>query len=343
MNETGMKNTGMNNAGRGASRRGVMRGAAAIAAAGVLRPGTGMAQARYPNRPIQVVVPFGPGGSGDAATRLIQQGMQELLGQPLVIINRPGAGTNIGMQAVARAAPDGYTLLMAATGLTINKALFPNMGFDPMVELTAVSNVINSPLFLAINPTVPATNLAQLLAHLRANPGALNYASSGIGSSSHIGGEMFKQVTGTDMVHVPFSGGGPAITGVASASGVQMIFSNVVTLVGALRGGALRPIAIASDQRSPLLPDVPTFAEQGVDYRFGSWFGLCAPAATPRPIIDTVADAVRTVLRRPDVIRMAHEQGGEPIGDTPDEFARFLADEASRLQALARSARIAAQ
>jgi tripartite-type tricarboxylate transporter receptor subunit TctC len=319
------------------SRRAMMAGGLALAGRGAA------AQERFPARPIQVVVPFAPGGSGDAATRLIQAGVSELLGQPLVIINRPGAGTNIGMQAVARARPDGYTLLMAATGLTINKVLFDNLAFDPMTELTAVSNVFNSPIFLAIHPSVPATNLAELLAYIRARPGAVNYGSSGVGTSSHIGGELFKQVTGTDMLHIPFSGGGAAIAGAASASGLQLIFSNVVTLAGAIRGGALRAIAIAADRRSPQMPEVPTFVEQGVDFRFGSWFGLCAPAATPRPVIETLSGAVQSVLRRPEVIRLAQDQGGEPIGDTPEQFARFLAEDAARLQALVRSAGIRPQ
>lgn len=313
---------------------------AVIAASGAMLAAPALGQDRYPSRPVQVVVPFAPGGSGDAATRLIQSGVSELLGQPIIVVNRPGAGTNIGMQAVARARPDGYTLLMAATGLTINKVMFDNLGFDPMAELTGISNVFNSPIFLAIHPSVPATTLPELLAWMRAHPGEINFGHSGVGSSSHIGGELFKQVTGIDMQHVPFSGGGAAIAGAASASGLQLIFSNVVTLSGVLRAGALRPIAIAADARSPQLPDVPTFVEQGVDLRFGSWFGLCAPVATPRPIIDTMAEAVRTVLRRPAVIRLAQDQGGEPIGDTPAEFDAFLRSEATRLQALVRGANI---
>jgi tripartite-type tricarboxylate transporter receptor subunit TctC len=310
-----------------------------MAAAGLPRVGAA-AEERYPVKPIQVVVPFAPGGSGDAATRLIQQGVSELLGQPLVIINRPGAGTNIGMQAVARARPDGYTLLMAATGLTVNKALFDNLTFDPMAELAPVSNVLNSPIFLAINPSVPATNLQELLAYIRGHAGEINYSTSGVGSSSHIGAELFAQVTGTQMQHIPFSGGGASIAGAVSNSGVQLIFSNVVTLSGVVRAGALRAIGIASAERLPAMPEVPTFLEQGVDFQCGGWFGLCAPARTPEPIIERLSLAVQQVMRRPEVRKLAYDQGGEPIGDTPEQFRRFLDQEAARLQTLIRTAGI---
>ena len=312
-------------------------------AAGAIWPASTSAEEHFPSKPIQVVVPFAPGGSGDAATRLIQRPLSEMLGQPIVIINRPGAGTNIGMQAVARAKPDGYTLLMAATGLTVNKALFDNMTFDPMVELTPVSNVFNSPNFLAINPSVPANNLAELLAYIRAHPGEINYSSSGVGSSSHIGGELFKEITHTQMQHIPFSGGGASIAGVVSDSGVQLIFSNVVTLSGVVRAGALKAIGIASAQRLPAMPEVPTFLEQGLDFQTGGWFGLCAPARTPEPIIEQLSLAVQEVMRRPTVRKLAFDQGGEPIGDTPQHFRQFLEQEAARLQALVRTAEIKAQ
>lgn len=314
-----------------------------VAASSALASRPVSAQDAYPSRPVEVVVPFAPGGSGDAATRLIQDGMLEVLKQPLVVINRPGAGTNIGMQAVANAEPDGYTLLMAATALTTNQALFEKLPFDPLNDLAPISNVINSPLILVANPSLPAKNLSELITYLKAHPGDVSYGSSGVGASTHIGGELFKKLTGTDILHVPYSGGGQSVVGASSKSGVQLLFSNIVTVRGAITSGALRPIALASSQRSPLIPDVPTFIEQGLDYRFGSWFGLLAPAKTPRPVIDKLSTAVRQVLARPEVIAAAHNQGGEPVGNTPEEFGHFLQDEAKRLQALIREAGIRAE
>jgi tripartite-type tricarboxylate transporter receptor subunit TctC len=316
------------------TRRQILLAAGSGLAGGVIRPA--LAAEHYPSRPIQIVVPFAPGGSGDEASRLIQQRAGEMLGQPLIIVNRPGAGTNIGMQLVARANPDGYTLLMAATGMTVNTALFDNMTFNPMTDLAPVSNVFNSPVLLAINPNVPAKNLTELLAYLRANPEKVNYGSSGIGTSSHLGGELFKQITGTKIQHIPYSGGGASITGVAGNSGVQLVFSNVVTLSGAVRGGLLRAIGVASAKRLAGMPEVPTFLEQGVDFQFGGWYGLCAPAKTPTPIINQLSKTVQAIMQRPEIRKIAYGAGGEPIGDTPEHFRAFLEEDATRLQAMIR-------
>lgn len=320
------------------TRRRLLYAAGSGLVGGLIHPA--MAQEQFPSKPIQIIVPFAPGGSGDEAARLIQRHASEILGQQLIIVNRPGAGTNIGMQMVARANPDGYTLLIAATGMTVNSALFDNMTFNPMTDLAPVSNIFNSPAFLAINPTVPANNLTELLVYLRANAERVNYGSSGTGTSSHLSGELFKQITGTKIQHIPYSGGGASITGAAGTSGVQLVFSNAVTLSGPVRAGLLRAIGVASAERLPGIPEVPTFIEQGLDFQFGGWFGLCAPAKTPKPIINLLSQTVQAVIRRPEIRKIVQGAGGVPIGDTPEQFRAFLEMDAKRLTTMIRTAGI---
>jgi tripartite-type tricarboxylate transporter receptor subunit TctC len=255
------------------------------------------------------------------------------------VLNRPGANTNVGTQLVARAKPDGYTLVMASIGLAANPSLYKKLAFDPLNDLAPISLIANSPTILVVAPSVPANSLSELIALAKARPGELNYASYGVGSGPHLATELFRFKTGTNIVHVPFSGGGPAAVGVMNNT-VQMLFSSVLPVLGLVRNGSLKPIAVASESRSPLLPDVPTFAESGVDYQTGTWFGLLAPARTPDDIIATLHKSTVDTLQDGDVRRRIAEQGGEVVGNTPAQFRAFIKEETDRLSAVIRNAKI---
>src|SRR5262245_49328295 len=297
------------------------------------------AQDGYPSRPVEVVVPFAAGGGTDLLARLLGEGLSRRLGQSFVVLNRPGANTNLGTHAVVKATPDGHTLVMASIGLAANPSLYRKLPFDPQSDLAPIALIANSPTILVAAPSFPAHSLPELIALLKAQPGRLNYASYGAGSGPHLAAELFRFTTGTDFVHVPFSGGGPAAVGVMSNS-VQMLFSSVLPVLGQVRSGALKAIAIASERRSPLLPDVPTFAESGIDYRTGTWFGLLAPARTPDDIIARLNRATVATLQEADVRARIGEQGGEVMGGAPEQFRAFLKQETERLSAVIRKANI---
>jgi len=294
----------------------------------------------YPVRPVEIIVPFAVGGATDLVARLLCDGLGQRLGQSFVAINRPGANTNLGTLAAVRSKPDGYTLLMASFGLAANPSVYRKLPFDPARDLAPIALVINTPSILVINPTVPAIDLAELIAYVMARPGELNYASYGVGSSPHLAAEHFQALTGTKIVHVPYGGGGgPATLGVISNS-VQMLFPSVVTVLGMIQGGSLRAVAIGSERRLPLLPEVPTFVESGLDLRAGTWFGLLAPAKTPEPVIAQLAAATQDMLRDPAVRAKFTELGGEVVGLGPSDFAKFLKDETARLSIVIRNANI---
>lgn len=297
------------------------------------------AQDTYPSRTVELVVPFAAGGGTDLLARLLGDGLGNRLGQSFVVLNRPGANTNVGTQLVARAKPDGYTLVMASIGLAANPSLYKKLAFDPLNDLAPISLIANSPTILVVAPSVPANSLSELIALAKARPGGLNYASYGVGSGPHLATELFRFKTGTNIVHVPFSGGGPAAVGVMNNT-VQMLFSSVLPVLGLVRNGSLKPIAVASERRSPLLPDVPTFAESGVDYQTGTWFGLLAPARTPDDIIAALHKSTVDTLQDGDVRRRIAEQGGEVVGNTPAQFRAFIKEETDRLSAVIRNAKI---
>jgi len=255
----------------------------------------------YPTRPVEIIVPFAAGGATDLVARLLSEGLGQRLGQSFVAINRPGANTNLGTLAAVRSKPDGYTLLMASFGLAANPSVYRNLPFVPARDLAPIALVINTPSILVINPTLPANDLAELIAYLKTRPGELNYASYGVGSSPHLAAEFFQALTGTKIVHVPYSGGGgPAMLGVIGNS-VQMLFPSVVTVLGMIHGGSLRAIAIGSKRRLALLPEVPTFVESGIDLTPGTWFGLLAPTGTPEPVIARLAAATQDMLHDPAI------------------------------------------
>jgi tripartite-type tricarboxylate transporter receptor subunit TctC len=297
------------------------------------------AQDKYPSRPVELVVPFAAGGGTDILARLLTDGLTRRLGQTFVVINRPGANTNLGTGQVARAKPDGYTLLMTSFGLAANPSLYRNLGFDPSKDLVPISLLANAPTILVVHPSFPPNNLAEFTAHLKANPGKFNYASYGVGSSPHIGAELYKLLTGTEMVHVPFNGGGPAAAAVAGKQ-VEMLFPSAVPVQGLIRNGSLKPIAVASDKRTALLPDLPTFREGGLDFITGSWFGVLAPAKTPPAVIELLHANIVEVLKDQNLRTKMAEQGADVIGNSPAEFTAFLAAETARLAKVIKNAKI---
>jgi tripartite-type tricarboxylate transporter receptor subunit TctC len=293
----------------------------------------------YPARPVEMVVPFAAGGGSELLARLVGDGLAKRLGQPFVIINRPGANTNLGTFSVIRAKPDGYTLLIASVGLAANPSLYKKLGFAPQVDLEPITLIANSPTVLAVPPTLPVNSLAEFIAYAKARPGELNYASYGVGSGPHLATALFEGMTGIKMVHVPYGGGGPAA--VAAMTGqVQALFSSILPVLGMIRSGTLKAIAIASDRRSELLPEVPTFKESGLDYRTGTWFGLLAPARTPPEIIDTLHRATVAVLAEAGVRAKLVEQGAEVVANSPAEFRAFIKDETERLAMVVRKSNI---
>ena len=299
--------------------------------------GTASAQ-EYPSRPIHVIIPFGSGSLADAVPRLIQPALEASLGQRLVIENRPGAGGNVGAQAVASAAPDGYTVMMAATNnLVINQYMFHDMKFDPLTDLVPVSLVVDVPLILQVNPAVPASTLGEFIAYAKANPGKLNFASPSPGTLPHLAMEIFARSAGLDLVHVPFKGGGPARNALCSNE-VQAMLIGYATTAGQVKAGKVRPLAIASAKRLAALPQVPTFAEAGFpDLQAavpGNWWGMVAPKGTPAPIVHRLAAEIAKALADPAARKKYEDLGLTPVGSTPEEFAAGLPDQARKWRAV---------
>ena len=293
----------------------------------------------YPSRPVEVVVPFPAGGGTEIVTRLISEGLAKRLGQPFVVINRPGANTNLGTLAVVRSKPDGYTVLVTSFGLAANPSLYKRLGFEPQTDLEPITLIANSPTVLTVPLALPVNTLPEFITYMKAHPGEFNYASYGVGSSPHLAAVLFQNMTGTKIVHVPYSGGGPSALGVMTNQ-VQALFSSVVTVLGMLRGGTLKAIAIAADKRSDLLPNVPTFAEQGLNYSIGTWYGLLAPAKTPPAIIGALHKASVSALSDPVVRARITEQGADVVANSPAEFRAFIKDETERLGQVIRDAKI---
>ncbi|MGJ7546758.1 Bug family tripartite tricarboxylate transporter substrate binding protein [Variovorax sp. LT1R16] len=304
--------------------------AAALAAAAVGAPAAAFAQA-YPSKPITIIVPFSAGGTTDILARVIGLHMGTDLGQPVVVDNRAGAGGNIGGQAAARANPDGYTLFMGTVGThAINQSLYKKMPFDPIKDFAPLSRVAMVPNLLVVNPGQPYKSVKELIAYGKANPGKINFGSSGNGSSIHLSGELFKQMTGVDMQHVPYRGSAPAVSDLLGGQ-ISVMFDNMPSAIPHVRGGKLRALAVTTAKRSPALPDVPTIAEAGVPgYEATSWFGLLAPAGTPAPIVAKLNASILKALADPEVKKKLAEQGAESHGEKPEEFAAFIKSETAK-------------
>jgi tripartite-type tricarboxylate transporter receptor subunit TctC len=278
----------------------------------------------YPTRPIRIIVPFGAGGPADVAARLIGNILQESLGQPLVIENRPGAGAVIGTLEAAKSAPDGYTLLMMSNTQTANESLVPQRKYQLMRDLVAIAPLNVADLVIVVHPSVPATTLKEFIALAKSQPGKLNYASSGQGTPYHMAGELFKTVAGVDLVHVPYRNSGEARSGIIGGQ-VQMMIDAVTAMAPNVSQGQVRALAITGTARSSVLPDVPTVAEAGLPgYEATIWLGLMAPTGTPKPIIDKLNAAVNAAIKRPEIVKLWAEQGAAPMSMTPEEFDKYL-------------------
>jgi len=290
----------------------------------------GAAAQAYPSRPVRMLVGFTPGGGTDINARLLAPKLSEYLGQPFVVENRPGATTNVATEIVAKAPPDGLTLLFTTSALAINASLYKNLGYDALRDLAPVSVLCESPNLLVINPNVPAKSVGELLALARAKPGALNYSSAGAGTTQHLAGELFKARTHTDIVHVPYKGTSPSLTAVIAGE-VQFSFANVPAILAHVKSGRLRPLAVVGARRAALMPDVPTMKEAGVEgVEMPVWYALLAPAGTPREIIDALHAAVVRATRDADFRKRLEEQGTDPVANTPDEFAKMLREDIAR-------------
>jgi tripartite-type tricarboxylate transporter receptor subunit TctC len=281
----------------------------------------------YPTRPIRIIVPFGAGGPADVAARLIGNTLQENFGQPIVIENRPGAGALIGTLEAAKAAPDGYTLLMMSNTQTANESLVPQRKYDLMRDLAPIAPINYSDLVIVVHPQVPAKTLREFIVLAKSQPGKLNYASSGQGTPYHMAGELFKSVAGVDIVHVPYRNSGEARSGVIGGQ-VQMMIDAVTAMAPNVAEKQVRALATTGTTRSNVLPDVPTVTEAGTaGYEATIWLGLMAPAKTPKPIIDKLNAAVNAAIKRPEIVKLWTEQGALPMSMTPEEFDKFLRDD----------------
>src|SRR5688572_3773883 len=273
----------------------------------------------YPTRPVRVIVPQSAGGSTDLAARIVVQRMGEAMGQTFVVDNRPGAGSLNGTETVAKAAPDGYTLLCVAASFSINPSLHEKLPFDPVRDFAPITRLAALPHILVVHPSLAVKNVKDLIALAKAKPGELNYASSGVATSTHLAAELFRHMTGTDMVQVPFKGGAPGMVGLLSGQ-VQLYFATISTALPHVKSGKIRALAVTSAKRSVVAPDYPTIAEAGVrGYEHASWVGMLAPAKTPAAIVNVLnAQAVKAVARD-DVKSVLLKDGLEPVGDRPEE------------------------
>jgi tripartite-type tricarboxylate transporter receptor subunit TctC len=283
----------------------------------------------YPSRAVRVLVGFPPGGGTDIMARLLAPKLSEYLGQQFVVENRPGATTNIASDLVAKAAPDGHTLLFTTSALAINMSLYKNLTFDALRDFAPVSVFAESPNLLVAHQSAGAS-VAELVSQARAKPGALNYSSAGAGTSQHLAGEVFKLRSGTQIVHIPYKGTAASLTAVIAGE-VQFSFANVPAILGHVKSGRVRALAVAGPRRSDLMPEVPTLKEAGVDgVEVPVWYALLAPAATPREVVSALASATARAVRSPETKQRLVEQGADPVGNTPEEFAKLLREEVAK-------------
>jgi tripartite-type tricarboxylate transporter receptor subunit TctC len=293
----------------------------------------------YPTRPVRIVVGFAPGGPGDILARLIGQWLSERLGQPFIIENRPGAATNIAVEAVIRAAPDGYTLLWVTSTNAISATLYEKLNFNFIRDIAPVASIIRATSVLAVNPSVPANTVPELIAYAKANPRKLNMASPGIGTTPHLTGELFKMMTGVDMVHVPYRGGGPALSDLIAGQ-VQVMFTVPVASIEYIRTGRLRALAVTTATRSDALPDIPTVGEFVPGYEASTWFGIGAPKATPAEIVKKLNKEINAGLADPKIKARLADLGGDVLALSPADFGKLIAAETEKWGKVIRAANI---
>jgi tripartite-type tricarboxylate transporter receptor subunit TctC len=296
----------------------------------------------YPARPVRLIVPLAPAGASDILARLIGQWLSERLGQQFVIDNRPGGGGNIGTEAVVRAPADGYTLLMVGGYNAINATLYEKLNFDFIRDIAPVASIIRAPNIMAVNPSVPAKTIPELIAYAKANPRKLNMASPGVGTTPHVAGELFKMMAGVDMVHVPYRGGGPALTDLLGGQ-VQVMFVTTVSSIGYIKADRLRALAVTTATRSEALPDLPTVAEFVPDYEASVWFGVGVPRNTPTDVVDRLSREINAGLADPKIKARLADLGGTPFQSSPSEFGKFIADDTEKWGKVIRAANIKAE
>jgi tripartite-type tricarboxylate transporter receptor subunit TctC len=302
------------------------------------------AAAQYPAKPVRIVAPFAPGGLADVLARALGERLARSTGQPFVVENRPGAGGNVGADVVARAEPDGYTLLMSSAGiLTINEFLYAQMPFDPTTALQPVSVVAEMPMLLVVRAQLPAQNVSQFVELAKREPGGLFFGSPGNGTTGHLGMELFMQATGLKLQHVPYKSAAEAVNA-AIAGQTHAMFDNPPTVMAQIKAGALRALGVAAKERLAQLPDVPTIDEGGVkDFEASSWFGLVAPAKTPRAVLQRLAEETARAVKDPEMQARFAQSGARLVGNSPDQFAAMVATERARWQKIIRAAGIKAQ
>ena len=302
--------------------------------------GTAWAQA-FPSRPIRIVVPFPPGGPSDYAARSVSQHLPALIGQPVIVDNRSGGAGITGTDAVAKSAPDGYTLLVATVGvMVIAPYLFPKLPYDPFKDFVPITNLISGPSVLVVHPSVPAHSVQELIALARAKPGSLTYGSTGAGQISHLNGELFKALAGVDILHVPYKGAAPVLPAMISGE-ISMNFSTAIDGLGLMRAGRLRALAVTSPKRLAAMPEVPTMDESGLKgYDVSNWNAIWAPAGTPRALIDRLNREICKAMDSPDVRERVAAQGNLIVCDSPDDFAAYIRKEAGKWSKVVQDARI---
>jgi tripartite-type tricarboxylate transporter receptor subunit TctC len=304
---------------------------ALIAALGGLAtwPLVGNAQQAYPTRPVRFIIGYPPGGSADITARLMGQWLSDRLGQPFIVESRPGASTNIATEAVVHAPPDGYTLLLVAPANAINASLYNKLPFDFIRDIAPVAGIIRFPNLVMVNPSVSAQSIPELIAYAEANPGKLNMASAGNGSTTHVSGELFKMMTGINMVHVPYRGAAPALTDLIGGQ-VQVIFENPLSSIEFVRAGKLRALAVTTATRSNILPDLPAVAEFVPGYEASAWYGVGAPRGTPEDIIDRLNREINAILADPKSKARLEDLGASVIMGSPADFGKFLGEETEK-------------
>ena len=296
----------------------------------------------YPSKPIRLVVPFAPAGSADALARTIQPALSEALGQTLVIDNRPGASSTIGTDMTAKAAPDGYTLVLITTTHTVNPSLIARLPYDTVKDFAAVSLVVSQANILVVHPAVAAKSVSELVALAKAKPNTVNFASGGNGSSPHLSGELFKIVAGIQIAHIPYKGSGPGVTDLLGGH-VQMMFAGPLALEQHIKSGRVRALAVADKRRSAVLPDVPTMTEAGFPgVETGTWYGVLAPARTPRNVIARVHGAIVRIMQQPELKSRILQQGVDIVASSPEEFEKFIIAEVAKWSRVVQAAGVRA-
>jgi tripartite-type tricarboxylate transporter receptor subunit TctC len=303
---------------------------------------TGPAAAEYPDHPVRLIVPFPPGGSNDVVARLVAKQLSEKLGQQVIVDNRGGAGGVLGTEAAATAAPDGYTLLIISIAHAVNPALY-KLSYDPIKSFTPISILATGPNVLAVNPSLPVKTVAELVALAKQKPGEFDYASAGVGSFQHLGGELFKLTAGVNLQHIPYKGGGPAMADVV-AGHVKIMFSSLVQTTPFIKSGQLRALGTGGSKRNPVLPDVPTIAEAGVPgYEANNWWGIMAPAGTPKEIVDRLYRDIQATLKSPELTAAFDREGAAVVTMSSEEFSKYIENEIVKWGRVVKEGNIKAQ